>query len=217
MFSARGHPDAARRSLVLALLAGAVLPWRGALAAVTPAVVEGASRFLDQLAGQAIGILSRKDGNLEAREAAFRKLLVGAFDIAFIGRFVLGRSWRKMTPAERDDYLGVFTEFIVKTYSRRLGGYSGESFKITRAKATGKKDVTVRTSIQRPSGPAIKADWRVRVIDGQYRIIDISVEGVSMALTQRAEFASVMRSHGMTGLMQALRLRSQGYGVKASS
>jgi phospholipid transport system substrate-binding protein len=206
-----------RRALLLALLVGVVVPWQDAVAKATRDQVEGAARFVDWLAAEAIAVLRRKSDSLEQREAALRQLLVQAFDVAFIGRFVLGRYWRKMSAEEREDYLAVFSEFIVKTYSRRLGGYSGEAFTITGAKPAGKKDIMVKTNIERPSGPPIKAHWRLRVIDRQYRIIDVSVEGVSMALTQRAEFAAVMRNHGMPGLLQALRLRSQSYGAKAAS
>ncbi len=206
-----------RRALLLALLVGVVAPWRGAVAQVTQDQVEGAARFMDWLAVEAIAVLRRKSDSLEQREAALRQLLAQAFDVAFIGRFVLGRYWRKITAEERQDYLAVFSEFILKTYSRRLGGYSGEAFTIIGAKPAGKKDIMVKTNIQRPSGPPIKAHWRLRVTDRRYRIIDVSVEGVSMALTQRAEFAAVMRNHGITGLLQALRLRSQSYGAKAAS
>ncbi len=70
---------------------------------------------------------------------------------------------------------------------------------------TGAKDVVVSTRIDRPSGPPIAAEWRVRATDNRLRIIDVSVEGVSMVVTQRSEFASVIQRNGVEGLIEVLR------------
>ena len=114
------------------------------------------------------------------------------------------------TPEQRADYLDLFGEFIVKTYAKRLGGYSGEAFVVLKSTVTGKKrDVIVKTRIDRPSGPSLKATWRVRKFGDQDKIIDVSVEGVSMAITQRQEFASVTRRSGLEGLLQILRARTE--------
>jgi phospholipid transport system substrate-binding protein len=182
-------------------------------AATTPQAIDGAAAFIRKLAGQAIGILQSSAVVLEAREAQFRVLMSNSFNMPFIARFVLGRHWRKATPQQRSDYVALVTEFILQTYSRRIGGYSGESFDVAGARAAGKRDVLVRTEIVRPGGPPIKADWRVRSNGGEYRIIDIMVEGVSMAVTQRSEFNAVVRHRGMPGLLQALRARTQKFGV----
>ena len=207
-----------RRSLIVALSASATLPWLGSwqAAAAPSRQIDEAAKFIDALAQQAISVLRDQSGSLEQREHTFRQLLSKGFDLPFIGRFVLGRNWRKASAAQRSDYLRLFSEFLLKTYSRRLGGYSGQTFVVTGARPVGKRDVMVRTLIKRPNAPKIKADWRVRIIDQQYKIIDVSVEGVSMAVTQRAEFAAVVRSHGMDGLLQALRMRTQVYVAKAS-
>ena len=183
------------------------------LAAVSPQAVEGAAAFIARLADHAITILRSSSNKMEDREAQFRDLLSAGFDMPFIARFVLGKHWRKATPQQRADYQALFREFILKSYSRRLGGYSGEAFTIAGAKAAGKKDVMVKTRIEQPGGRPITADWRVRPHDGQYKIIDIMVEGISMAVTQRSEFNAVVRQQGMQGLLQALRARTGNFGV----
>ena len=71
----------------------------------------------------------------------------------------------------------------------------------------------VKTNIVQPGGPPIKANWRVRPLNGEYKIIDIMVEGVSMAVTQRSEFNAVVRRQGMRGLLQTLRARTEKFGV----
>ena len=197
-----------------AFYSGAVLVFPNLLqAAATPQAIEGSAAFIKDLATQAIDILRSNSGNIEAREAQFRKLLSAGFDMPFIARFVLGKHWRKATPQQRSDYQALFTEFILQSYSRRMGGYSGETFAVSNAKKAGKKDVLVRTQIKRAGMPPIKADWRVRPKNGQYRIIDIMVEGVSMAVTQRAEFNAVIRQRSIQSLLQILRARTEKFGV----
>ena len=141
-----------------------------------------------------------------------------AFNLDYIGRFVLGATWRRATPEQRADYLELFGEFVVRTYAKRLGGYSGEALVVLKTTVTGKKrDVIVFTRIDRPSGPPLKANWRVREFDHQDKIIDVSVEGVSMAVTQRQEFASVTRRSGLEGLLQILRARTERLPAARSS
>jgi phospholipid transport system substrate-binding protein len=207
-----GRPLARRRVLVGALLVGLLaLP---AWAAASRQAVEGAVVFIDGLGARAIQILRATGGSLEQRESRFRGLLSNSFDMAFISRFVLGKHWRRATPQQRADYQALFSEFVLKTYSRRLGGYAGERFKVNGARAAGKRDVMVRTLIVQPGGgPPIKADWRVRPRDGAYKIIDVMVEGVSMAVTQRSEFNAVIRKQGIPGLLHALRARTEKFGV----
>ena len=197
-----------RRTFFLSPLAVGLLP-AAARAEASPEAIRGASQFIQWLADQAIAVLGASSSTLETREAEFRRLLSQGFAMPFIGRFVLGRYWRTATPEQREDYQELFAEYILRTYSSRLGGYAGETFNVTGARPAGKQDILVATRIDRPSGPAIKADWRVRVFDNEYKIIDIMVEGVSMAVTQRSEFTNVVRSQGFEGLLQALRARTE--------
>ena len=68
---------------------------------------------------------------------------------------------------------------------------------------------TVYTRIDRPSGPAILAGWRVREIAGAPKIIDVVIEGISMTIAQRHEFASVTRRGGIEELVQMLRAQTE--------
>ena len=93
----------------------------------------------------------------------------------------------------------------------------GENLTIVSEQPAGKKDIVVRTRIDRPSGPPIKADWRVRTTENRYRIIDIMVEGISMVLTQRSEFGALIKRKGMNGLLAVLRARVDRMPATASA
>ena len=203
------------RRLILTL---AVVAMTGvASAAFATAQTGEASQFIRQLGDQAITTLQTPGITLEEREARFRGILRNGFDLPFIGRFVLGRYWKKTAPEVRDDYLNLFSEYLLQIYSARLGGYAGEALTVVSERPAGTKDVVVSTRIDRPSGPPIAADWRVRITDNRLRIIDVSVEGVSMVVTQRSEFASVIQRNGVEGLIEVLRARTTKISVTAAA
>jgi len=176
----------------------------GAAQATTP---EGASKFIDNLSSKAFKTLSADGTSLESKEKGVRNLLSDNFDLPLIGRYVLGSAWRKATPDQRSTYQSLFKEYILRSYSRRFGGYSGQKFSVTGAKPIGKKDILVSTQISRPSGPPILAGWRVRAKGASHRILDVVVSGVSMVVTQRSEFRAVIRKQGVDGLIETLRLQ----------
>jgi len=78
----------------------------------------------------------------------------------------------------------------------RFSEYGGQEIEVRKARPEGKKDILVSSAIVGGDGPEIDVDWRVRYSAGKYQVIDVVVEGVSMALTQRSEFASVIQRGG---------------------
>lgn len=168
-----------------------------------------ASAFVEDLGARAISMLADKTISENERESKFRDLLSKSFAVSAIGRFVLGRYWRAASASEQREYQDLFQDLIVKTYSARLGQYSGEKFKVTGARADGDKGTIVDSNILRDPQPAVRVQWRVRQRDGHLKIVDVVVEGVSMAVTQRSEFASVIRKRGgqVSGLIEDLRAK----------
>ena len=98
---------------------------------------------------------------------------------------------------------------MVKTYAGYLQGFSGTSFEIAQAVSIGERDVLVTTRIGRSAGDSVEVGWRVRVIEGSYKIIDVVAAGVSLAATQRQEFSSVVGREGVEGLLDMLRARTR--------
>ncbi len=176
----------------------------------------GASEFIRELGNRAIATLQTPGMNLEEREAHFRGLLREGFDVRFIGRFVLGAHWRRASREQQRDYLELFSDYVLQVYSTRLEGYAGETITVISERPAGAKDVIVRTRIDRPSGPPIEADWRVRTTENRYRIIDVMVAGISMVITQRSEFSAVIQRNGLEGLIAVLRAHTSKLPVTTS-
>ncbi len=162
--------------------------------------------FIRSLADEAIAVLNEKSAPPSEREARFRSILLNGLDIARIGRFAAGAYWRRMSTTQRAEYQKLFSEWVIKTYWRRLSGYAGETVRVLGTSRAGSRDVFVRTRIERSNGKSpVRVDWRVRWSDGHYKILDVVIEGVSMVVTQKAEFTAVMRRDGIEGLLGALR------------
>jgi len=171
---------------------------------------EEAKAFMHDLAVTGIALLEQGEYTNEERELEFRKIVREGFALQAIGKFVIGRYWRKMTPDQQSEYQELFSEWLLKAYANRLGGYSGQTLQIIKSLETDSryKDVIVSTRVIRVNGqPPINADWRVRKFGGEYKIIDLAVEGASMVGTQRKEFESVIQKVGVSGLIDNLRDR----------
>ncbi len=155
------------------------------------------AQFIQSLGDRAVKLLADKALTPEQRNAMFRQLLRDSFDLSTIARFVIGRSWRTATPEQQKEYMELFEALVVKTYSDRFALYTGEGFKVRSSQPEGDKDTIVNSNIVRPDGsPATTVTWRVRTKDGTMGVIDVVVEGVSMSVTQRQEYASVLQRGG---------------------
>lgn len=172
-----------------------------------------ADQAVDQvrvLADGAIQILSDETLSNRDRRNKFRDLFVAGADIEAIGKFVLGKYRKKMIAENRmAEYQAVFKEYVVNIYASRLGSYSGESFDVGEAHYVGENEAMVKSTINSESGP-IKLDWRMLKAEDDYRVIDIHVAGISMAVEQRDSFgAFISQNQGDLGaLIEHLKKRS---------
>jgi phospholipid transport system substrate-binding protein len=171
-------------------------------------IVIGARSFIDRVAGRGIGFLSDPKMTRDQQRAAFRGLLRDSFDLPTIGRFALGPYWRVATAQQRTDYQRLFEAMVIEVYAQRFSTYNGQQLKIDDAKQVNDTDAIVTSYIlPKDGGERIKLEWRVRYNDGSYRIVDVIVEGVSMSVTQRSDFSSVIQRGGgdMSVLLDYLR------------
>ncbi len=168
-----------------------------------------ATAFMNELWSQALDLLNKKRPAAE-RQAQFRELFHKDFDTPGIARFVLGRYWRTASPEEKQEFLKLFDNYVVYVYTARLSDFQGEQFKITGARPD-QDSMLVSTDVITPGAPQpLRVDWRLINDDGAYKISDVIVDGVSMLVTQRSEFASVIQRHGgqIQGLIDLMRQKT---------
>ena len=173
------------------------------------AIQQPTGKFIQDLGDQAIKIIANKQQASDQRNSKFTELLSTYFDLKTIGRFVIGRSWNAATPEQQTEYMDLFKALVIKNYGSRMTLYTGEGFEVTGVRDEGNDmDTTVTSHITHPDGsqPTV-IDWRVRKKDGKMGVIDVIVEGVSLSVTQRQEYAAVIQSNGgqIDGLLKAMR------------
>jgi len=159
------------------------------------------SNLIGSMVDDALTVIKNQQISESDREQKFRSLLEQGFDIPRIARFVLGRYWAGANDQERQRFTTLFEDWIVHTYSARFTSYSGETVKITGARTESPISTVVQSQFVHPnnSGPPATVEWRVRKgNDGSFKVVDVAVEGVSMALTQRDEIAAVADRSGGT-------------------
>ncbi|MBL4666654.1 MAG: ABC transporter substrate-binding protein [Sneathiella sp.] len=172
--------------------------------------------LVEKLGKEVVELLSKSDLSESDKKTGFTKIIARDFNMPLIGRFVLGKHWRKSSTDQQAEFQELFQEYIITTYQKRIGDYSGENLKIVKARALNKKEVLVNSHILRPQGPPIKLGWRVRKSkDGDQKIIDLIVENVSMALTHREEFSAVVSKNG--GDVEALLEKLRSHIAKATN
>ena len=194
---------------VLAGLMAAALIVSATLTSPARAGYAEAEAFVEDLGNKVVALLKREDlTSFTEREAAFRDILIDGFDIGTISRAVLGPSWRELSSDDATAYQAVFTDFVVRIYAVRFDGYSGETFKVAEVSDWYDGDLAVRTKIEFVGSMApVNLDFIVREAGESYKIIDVYVEGTSMLITQRSEFAAVIDRYGLEGLLDELRAR----------
>jgi phospholipid transport system substrate-binding protein len=195
-------------------LSAHVIPTAGNAAAIAnPADSQtaGARGFVDAMAKKTVAFLADKSISEQQKKNQFRTLMFADFDMDTIGRFVLGTYWRIATPAQREEYQKLFREMIAGVWAERFENYQGQKFELRGARRAedSDKDTVVASVIIPADNPEIPVDWRVRFKDGHYKIVDVIVNGVSLSVTQRSDFASVIQRGGGNVQVLLANLRQQ--------
>ena len=197
------------RRFFLSTLAAA--PLFAASGAATKASPDSARAFITQLGKETVDVLQKSDPPPQ-KAAKMEDILRRGIDFQTIGRFVLGRYWNTASPQQREAYLQAFSDFVAKSYSRRLAEEATiNGFNITNMRDLGEGDVLVQTAITRPSGAPLNYEWRVRDSGGTVKIVDVVVEGVSLLVTHREDFTSVAGQSGVDGLIKSLRDKAAAF------
>ena len=149
--------------------------------------------YVMEMTTNAINTLTDKSISQNEKEGKFGKLFDKNFDIPSLSRFVLGKYWKQASLDQKKGFIKAFRNYIVKTYSSRFNEYSGEKLKLVNYEnEKNPKIFLVHTILERQDAPVIKVDWRIGKKKDRFVILDIVIEGISLAVTQRSEFVSVI-------------------------
>ena len=167
--------------------------------------------FVEKLGERAINELTPEDVSEADRVERMRALLADAFDMPTIAKFVLGVYWRRATEAERSEFLELYQTVVAHSYSRLFKDYASEIFLVDKERPAPGGGVIVYGRVSRLSDEPILVEMLVMKAGDKFKTMDIKVAGVSMPLTHRKEYSSVIRRRNgkVSGLLNALRKKTR--------
>lgn len=222
---AGGVPGPARRSIGVRLLlvftalagllaAGVAEPARAqaqANAKPNPAATADAARvevprqIIDDAAVKIVAILARKQDPAEKRVAEIEAIAYELFDFSTMSKLVLARNWRKLAPPQRTEFVREFKRHLSHTYGTRLDRYDQERVDVYGTQLEPRGDVSVKTRIVGGQFDGAEIAYRLREQTGEWRIIDVVIEGVSLVSNYRSQFQEVLNTGTIDDLMAKLR------------
>jgi len=189
-----------RRNLVAA--AGFVL----AVAAVSPAADPSPTQVVDGLANQVLPILRDESLTAAQKRDRIEQIAYQAMDFGTLSRLVLARNWSKFSPAQQSAFEAEFKRHLSVTYGRNVENYNNETVQMLGERPESHGDVTVLTKILRGGASAdVLVDYRLRQRDGQWKIIDVIVERVSLVSNFRSQFQDIVSNGGPDRLITLLK------------
>jgi len=173
--------------------------------------IEQSKYFVENLGKQVVEKVSNINLSESERIVNFRNLYLDAFDNYYISRFVLGQYWKKLDNNMRKQFVESFNNYIVNTYAPKFKGWEG-TFKATDSLLENNY-YNVKMNVLNKDGPTLQFMWKIYLDKNKnFKILDVNIDGVSMLVTQRAEFMSVIKNNpkGVIGLIEAMEKKTSG-------
>ena len=161
-----------------------------------------AEQLVASVGNQIITLIKQTSISNQQKENKFRAILTKHFSLRNIAQFVLGRYWRIATPAERKKYVKLFEDVVIEHYVSQFGDYNDEALEVVKSRPGVAGGIMVSTTIHRTDREPVKVDWFLRPTKTGLKVFDLFVAGVSLSITQRSEYATIIRKHG--GRIQGL-------------
>jgi phospholipid transport system substrate-binding protein len=132
-------------------------------------------------------------------------IVVPHFDFDTTARLVLGRTWRDMTAEQRQSFVQEFSTHLIRIYAGSLVKYKDQTIEYKPLRAPdAADDVAVHTEVQQGDGPVIPIDYRMHLKGGDWKVYDVSIDGVSLVASNRSSYAAEIRKSGIDTLTARL-------------
>ena len=158
--------------------------------------LNNAEEFVNKFADEAITILYNNEISDNEKNDKFTNLVMSAIDLNLISQFVLSKTWKSATNDQKERYISAFKKYFINSYANKLDQYSGEKILVTGSEEAGKY-VIVDSNIIREGTNTLKINlkWRLLNTNGDIKIIDLNIEGISLVIAQREEFQSFLTNN----------------------
>jgi phospholipid transport system substrate-binding protein len=194
-----------RLALALALVLSAVF--------VLPAAAGAPS---DQLRSQIDRVLKtlddpelKKEGRAKERRTAVRKIANEIFDFGETARRSLGRHWQPRTPAEREEFVQLFSDLLERSYISKVELYGGEKIQYLGDTIDDQTQAKVQTKLLTKSGSDIPIEYRMHKKGERWLVYDVIIEGVSLIANYRTQFNKIIQTSSYQELVKKMKTKQE--------
>ena len=181
------------------------------LANPAKAIMSPQMEFIQTLTDKVITDVLKTNESIDVKYEKFEKYFLPALDTDMISKFVLGKHWRQLNENEKSAFKKAFIDLCLKSWADRFNSYSGQTLDIVGERpAEGKNQYYIDSLIENNSKP-IEVIWRIRQKNNSFQIVDIIIEGVSMALTYRNQYTDYLSTHTLEELISSLENQSNNF------
>ncbi len=176
------------------------------------AATDGPASFVSDLASRALAPMPNED--TAVKQERFRQLFRQYFDVEACARAALGPYWLKATALQRQEFVGLYEDYVVIAYSTAFRALGGESFKVLGSQSD-KGRVIVTSRIEINDAAPIRVDWQLNPTSRGYKVTDVIVNGISMASAQHSDLVSVIQRNSghVPALLVAMREKNASNGI----
>jgi phospholipid transport system substrate-binding protein len=177
--------------------------------APSPAAATGPTEVVQNFYVELLDVMQHAAAlGAKGRYQKLESAVLGTFDIPFMARLSIGPTWYRLTPEQKQQAAAAYGRYIGAVYANRFDGYSGQKFEVLGEQQI-KHGTLVKTQIIKASGEPVLINYVVHDNDIAWQIRDIYVgEDISELATRRSEFAGILRSGGIDGLIAALNKKA---------
>jgi phospholipid transport system substrate-binding protein len=165
----------------------------------------GARAVIAETVEEVLAVLRDKSVSTQGRIRSIEQIVYGRFDLEVMSRLVLARNWKRFSEEQKAEYVEEFKRYLTNSYGNRIERYDQQTVKIVGQREEPRGDVVVKTKVVGGEFEGALVDYRLRNQTGDWRVIDVVIEGISMVSNYRDQFKSIISSGGPELLLEKLR------------
>jgi phospholipid transport system substrate-binding protein len=165
----------------------------------------GARAVIAETVEEVLAVLRDESISTQGRIRSIEEIVYGRFDLDVMSRLVLARNWKRFSEEQKAEYVKEFKRYLTNSYGNRLERYDQQTVEIVGQREEPRGDVVVKTKVVGGEFEGAFVDYRLRKQTGDWRVIDVVIEGISMVSNYRDQFKAIVSSGGPELLLEKLR------------
>jgi phospholipid transport system substrate-binding protein len=161
--------------------------------------------------GQVLNVLQDKQNSQAERQRKVIEIVSGHFDLTDMARSSLGYNWKKLSPAQQQQFVPLFTAFMEDAYLNKISAYSGQKVQFLPQNSVGASEAEVRSIVlpAESGDQPIKINYMLKQSGGDWKVYDVTVDDISITANYRNQFTRIINDKGFDSLMSTMRDKEQ--------